>query len=169
MYVRTERPTGKGVIMLTGNSCDRAVKAIAIATLVVAVTGSAALSVASANDARRSAAQDAAGWAGAAETRAPSGVWRMDGYGAVLTVQRSRVQEYRTTKSSCLKGTSADRVGGHGGMARYETEDGKVFALRAAGSRERAFMHLYGSEGDRNLRRIAELPEACGRMPPKDR
>jgi hypothetical protein len=177
MYVRTERQTGqrqtgKGENMLTGNSCDRAVKAIAIATLVVAVTGSAALSVASANDARRSAAQDTAGRAGAAGAAgapAPSGVWRMDGYGTVLTVQRGRVQEYRTTKSSCLKGTSADRVGGHGGTARYETNDGEVFALRSAGSRERASMHVYGSEGDRHLRRIAELPDACGRKTPKDR
>jgi hypothetical protein len=174
MYVRTERQTGqrqtgKGENMLTGNSCDRAVKAIAIATLVVAVTGSAALSVASANDARRSAAQDTAGRAGAAGAPAPSGVWRMDGYGTVLTVQRGRVQEYRTTKSSCLKGTSADRVGGHGGTARYETNDGEVFALRSAGSRERASMHVYGSEGDRHLRRIAELPDACGRKTPKDR
>ncbi|HEV7626909.1 MAG TPA: hypothetical protein VGO89_10440, partial [Streptomyces sp.] len=154
---------GEDVIMQTENSCSSMTKAMGIAAVVLAVTGSAALSVAHADDgdvAGRHSARHAAG--------PPVGTWRMDGYGAVLSVGRDHVQEYQTTKLSCLKGTSADRAGGHGGTARYEPEDGQAFTLRSSGGRSRAAMHLEGSEGDRKLRRIEALPDACARTEPKD-
>ncbi|OEU87645.1 protease [Streptomyces abyssalis] len=125
----------------------------------MAVTGSAALSVASAEEARRSAAA-----AADRHARGPvAGAWRMDGYGTVLSVTENRVREYQTTEVSCLKGTSAERTGGQGTAARYTTGDGESFTLRRAGSRDRAAMRVDGSPGDRRLRRVDALPRACGR------
>lgn len=144
-----------------GGSFSSAAKAVGIAALVLAVTGSAALSVASAEEARQSEA--------ARHTAGPTaGVWRMDGYGTVLKVDRGRVQQYQTTKVSCLKGTSAKRTSGHGDRARYVAEDGEAFTLRPEGSRTRASMHIEGSVGDRGLRRIQALPGACAREVPED-
>ncbi|QPP08888.1 S41 family peptidase [Streptomyces bathyalis] len=145
--------------MEAGSSFGTAAKAMTAAAVVLALTGSAALSVASAQEARHSAGADR-------HAKGPAaGVWRMDGYGTVLTVGRGgkRVQEYQTTGVSCLKGASAERVRGGGGAARYETGDGESFTLRGVGGGgHRASMHVDGSPGDRHLRRVGELPGRCG-------
>jgi hypothetical protein len=164
--------------MQTGNSFSKAARGVATVVVVLAVTGSAALSVASAEEARHSAAHDrstkaATGEAGGSEraraAKAPAGLWRMDGYGTVLSVGRDRVQEYQTTDVSCMKGTSAKRAGGHGRTARYATGDGTAFTLRSsAASRNRASMRWEQSPGHRDLKRIGSLPDACGRTGPKD-
>lgn len=147
--------------MQTSRSFGSPARAMTAAAVVLALTGSAALSVASAQEARRPAAagRDAAGPA--------AGVWRMDGYGTVLKIAHGgkRVQEYQTTRVSCLRGASAERVRGHGTVAaRYETADGQGFTLRrAGGDATRASMHVDGSPGDRHLRRVAGLPGRCDR------
>nr|WP_314175614.1 S41 family peptidase [Streptomyces sp. DSM 40971] len=92
----------------------------------------------------------------------------MDGYGTVLTVKHGSVRQYETTDTSCLKGTSAKRTGGHGTADRYTTEDGESFTLRRTAGRDRAAMHVEGSPGDRRLRRVDALPGACGRPASKD-
>lgn len=136
----------------------RAARAVATAVVVLAVTGSAALSVASAEEARHAKAE-ASGSDGP-----PAGLWRMDGYGTVLSVGDGRVREYQTTGVSCLKGMSAKRTGGHGRTARYTTGDGVSFALRSpgGGSGDRASMRWEQSPGHRNLKRIRSSPKACG-------
>jgi len=163
MYVRDSMTDGEGVIMQSGSpsSFSNAAKAIATTVVVLAVSGSAALSVASAQeDGSQSAARHTAG--------PPAGLWRMDGYGTVLSVERDRVQEYQTTDVRCLKGTSAERVGGHGGTARYATDDGTTFTLRRAGNGSRASMRWEHSPGLRKLERIEALPGTCARELPKD-
>lgn len=147
--------------MQTSRSFGSPARAMTAAAVVLALTGSAALSVASAQEARQPAAagRDAAGPA--------AGVWRMDGYGTVLKIARGgkRVQEYQTTRVSCLRGASAERVRGHGAVAaRYETADGEGYTLRrAGGDGTRASMHVDGSPGERQLRRVAGLPGRCDR------
>ncbi|MGW7492750.1 hypothetical protein ACWGKA_00280 [Streptomyces luteogriseus] len=51
----------------------------------------------------------AAAPATAATTGRPStdGLWRMDGYGTVVSLDGDTLQEFQTTSVSCLKGDSA--------------------------------------------------------------
>ncbi|MFD7840074.1 S41 family peptidase [Streptomyces sp. NPDC059761] len=105
------------------------------------------------------------GAAPAATAQQPTtdGIWRMDGYGTVLSIRNGAFQEYQTTTVSCLKGNSATRTG----PGTYTTADGTVLTVRAQGGGDRASMRVDGSVGDRNLIRIAELPDACTRSAPK--
>ncbi|RZF07937.1 S41 family peptidase [Streptomyces albidoflavus] len=102
--------------------------------------------------------------AATAHQRATDGIWRTDGYGTVLSIRNGTFQEYQTTAVSCLKGDSAQRTG----PGTYTTPDGTVLTVRTRGSRDRASLRVDGSVGDRDLRRIPELPDACTRPAPED-
>ncbi|WP_443056148.1 S41 family peptidase [Streptomyces sp. NBC_00239] len=97
-----------------------------------------------------------------------SGVWRVDGYGTVLSIADGRLQEYETTAVSCLEGAVARRTA----PDTYRTDDGAVLTVRTAPTvgmlRPTGSLHVAGSSGDRRLRRIAELPAACERPTPDD-
>ncbi|MEU7576923.1 S41 family peptidase [Streptomyces sp. NPDC041068] len=95
----------------------------------------------------------------AAQRPSVDGVWRVDGYGTVLSIADGRLQEYQTTAVSCLKGDSAKETA----RGVYRAADGTVLTVRPEGS-----LHAAGSAGDRKLRRVARLPESCGRRMPKD-
>ncbi|MFI1508813.1 S41 family peptidase [Streptomyces sp. NPDC020597] len=97
--------------------------------------------------------------AATAQQQTTGGIWRMDGYGTVLSIRNGTLQEYQTTAVSCLKGDSAQRTG----PGTYTMPDGTVLTVRTRGGLGRGYMRVDGSVGDRNLRRIAELPEACTR------
>ncbi|OKH93578.1 S41 family peptidase [Streptomyces uncialis] len=101
--------------------------------------------------------------AAAAHQPTTDGIWRMDGYGTVLSIRNGTLQEYQTTAVSCLKGDSAQRTG----PGTYTTPDGTMLTVRTQGGRDRGSMRVDGSVGDRNLRRIQELPDACTRPAPK--
>jgi hypothetical protein len=114
------------------------------------------------------AAQPSRNGPGGARTSAPVGVWRMDGYGTVLSVTQDRVREYQTTDAGCLKGSSAKRVR-EGAAVRYEQRDGSGFTLRhGRANHDRASMRVDGSPGDRRLRRLGALPGDCVREVPGD-
>ncbi|MBT2894259.1 S41 family peptidase, partial [Streptomyces sp. McG2] len=102
--------------------------------------------------------------AATAHQPATDGIWRTDGYGTVLSIRNGTFQEYQTTAVSCLKGDSAQRTG----PGTYTTPDGTVLTVRTRGSRDRASLRVDGSVGDRGLRRIPELPDACTRPAPED-
>ncbi|RST12467.1 protease [Streptomyces sp. WAC05374] len=106
----------------------------------------------------------AAGAAPAATAQQPStdGTWRMDGYGTVLSIRNGTLQEYQTTAVSCLKGDSARRTG----PGTYTTPDGTVLTVRTRGGGDLGSIRADGSVGDRNLRRMKELPDACTRPAP---
>ncbi|MGW2226354.1 S41 family peptidase [Streptomyces formicae] len=91
------------------------------------------------------------------------GLWRMEGYGAVLAIEGGRMREYQTTDVSCQKGFSARRTA----PGEYRDADRTLLTVRGDGAR-RATLHVSGSAGDRQLRRVAELPEGCGTTMPKD-
>ncbi|MFK0044344.1 S41 family peptidase [Streptomyces sp. NPDC090741] len=101
--------------------------------------------------------------AATAQQPTTDGIWRMDGYGTVLSIRNETFQAYQTTAVSCLKGETAQRTG----PGTYTTPDGTVLTVRTQGGHDRASMRVDGSVGDRNLIRIAELPEACTRPAPK--
>ncbi|MET9499667.1 S41 family peptidase [Streptomyces sp. NPDC006552] len=91
------------------------------------------------------------------------GIWRMDGYGTVLSIRNGTLQEYQTTAVSCLKGDAARRTG----PGTYTMPDGTVLTLRPHGGRDRRSMRTDSSVGDRNLRRTSHLPHACTGPAPK--
>lgn len=107
----------------------------------------------------------AGGAAPAATAHQPTvdGIWRMDGYGTVLSIRNGSFQEYQTTAVSCIEGDSAQRTG----PGAYTTPDGTVITVRTQGGRDRASMRADGSVGDRKLSRIPELPDACTRPAPE--
>ncbi|GAP51746.1 S41 family peptidase [Streptomyces azureus] len=92
------------------------------------------------------------------------GIWRMDGYGTVLSIRNGTFQEYQTTAVSCLKGDSAQWTG----PGTYTTPDGVVLTVRAREDRDHAFLRADASVGSRNLRRIPALPNACARPTAED-
>ncbi|MFB7368410.1 S41 family peptidase [Streptomyces sp. NPDC056222] len=92
------------------------------------------------------------------------GVWRMDGYGTVLSIRNGTLQEYETTAVSCLAGDSAKRTG----PGTYTMADGTVLTVRAQEDRDHASMREAGDVGSRSLRRIPALPDACTSPTAKD-
>ncbi|MGA4843826.1 S41 family peptidase [Streptomyces sp. G45] len=95
---------------------------------------------------------------------APDGVWRMNGYGTVLTLRSGTLQEYQTTAVSCLKGFTAEERG----PGVYHTADGGVLTVRTGHDRDRASLRFDSSVGHRKLKRIPALPDDCTRPAPKD-
>ncbi|MCX3285614.1 S41 family peptidase [Streptomyces sp. NEAU-H22] len=92
------------------------------------------------------------------------GLWRMDGYGTVLSLDGDILQEFQTTSVSCTKGDSARRTG----PGTYATADGTTLTLRPGPGRNRATLGYETSVGHRSLRRIQELPAECTRPTPQD-
>ncbi|MEU7511856.1 S41 family peptidase [Streptomyces sp. NPDC042898] len=101
--------------------------------------------------------------AATAHQAATDGIWRTDGYGTVLSIRNGTLQEYQTTAVSCIAGDTARRTG----PGTYTTPGGgTVLTVRTRGDRDRASVRLDGDVGERNLRRMTELPEACTRSAP---
>ncbi|MEU4954768.1 S41 family peptidase [Streptomyces lavendulae] len=106
----------------------------------------------------------AAGARQPAAAAATEGIWRTDGYGTVLSIRNGTLQEYQTTAVSCLEGASARRTG----PDAYTRTDGTVLTVRTRGDRDSGSVRADGDVGERNLRRIAELPGACEHQGPRD-
>lgn len=92
------------------------------------------------------------------------GLWRMDGYGTVLSLDGDTLQEFQTTSVSCLKGDSARRTG----PGTYATPDGTTLTVRPGPGADRTALGYDTSVGHRSLRRIQKLPTDCTRPTPKD-
>jgi hypothetical protein len=92
------------------------------------------------------------------------GLWRMDGYGTVLSLDGDTFQEFQTTSVSCLKGDTARRTA----PGTYATADGATLTVRPGPGRNRATLNADHSVGHRTLRRIKELPADCTRPTPED-
>ncbi|MEU6387750.1 S41 family peptidase [Streptomyces sp. NPDC046939] len=91
------------------------------------------------------------------------GVWRVNGYGAVLSVTGGRLREYQTSEAGCVPGDTARRTG----PGAYTDGEGAVYRLTArAGSG--GTLRIDGSPGHRELRRLAALPRECAHKLPAD-
>ncbi|SOD91188.1 S41 family peptidase [Streptomyces sp. Ag109_G2-15] len=106
----------------------------------------------------------AAPTAAAAARPSTDGVWRMDGYGTVLTLGGGVLQEYQTTSAGCVKGDTSQQTG----PGTYTTTDGTVLTVRTVHDRDHAVLAADSSVGHRGLRRIAALPADCTRVLPDD-
>lgn len=131
------------------------------------ITASAALALALTAGVTQVASASASSTAPASPSAAdapPStdGVWRMDGYGTVLTLRDGQLQEYQTTAVSCLKGFVAAQTS----PGVYTTPDNAVLTVRTGHDRDRATVAIDGAAGHRKLKRMAALPEDCTRPAP---
>ncbi|WP_269858790.1 S41 family peptidase [Streptomyces sp. RPT161] len=98
------------------------------------------------------------------------GVWRMDGYGTVLSVAHGRLRAFQTTAVSCLPGEVAERSGptARDGSVTYTTSHKDVYTVRPSDLPDSAALRVAGSPGERGLRRIGALPAACAHRAPSD-
>ncbi|MFD9903415.1 S41 family peptidase [Streptomyces sp. NPDC059063] len=102
--------------------------------------------------------------AGAEEAPSTDGLWRMDGYGTVLSLHDGTLQEYQTTAASCIKGFTARKTG----PDVYTAPEGFVLTVRTGQDRDHASVSFDGSLGHRGLKRISALPDDCDRPTPDD-
>ncbi|MFF8029114.1 hypothetical protein ACFZDJ_50370 [Streptomyces sp. NPDC007896] len=94
-------------------------------------------------------------------------MWRFDGYGAVLSIEDGRLQEYQATAVSCLAGDTARRTGqGSNGSVIYTGDDATIYRIRPAVDGADATLPLDGSVGDRRLLRLPALPAGCTKAAP---
>ncbi|MFE2970471.1 hypothetical protein ACFXKC_43945 [Streptomyces sp. NPDC059340] len=95
------------------------------------------------------------------------GVWRLDGYGTVLSIEDGRPQEYQATAVSCLAGDTARRTGqGRNGSVICTCDDATIYRIRPAVDGADATLHFDGSVGDRRLLRLPTLPAGCTEAAP---
>ncbi|UKY49354.1 S41 family peptidase [Streptomyces inhibens] len=98
------------------------------------------------------------------------GVWRMDGYGTLLTIKGRSLRTYETTAISCLPGSvTGTRTGdpdAHG-RSRFTVPDSVPITVSPAGA-DRARLTMEDTVGRRTLHRIDGLPDRCAKHPPRD-
>ncbi|MER7329849.1 S41 family peptidase [Streptomyces lydicus] len=99
-----------------------------------------------------------------------AGVWRMDGYGTLVTIKGRSLRTYETTAVSCLPGavtgTRAGAPDAHG-ASRFTVPDSAPVTVRPDGA-DRARLAFDDNVGRRTLHRVAALPDRCGRRPSRD-
>ena len=91
------------------------------------------------------------------------GIWQSQGYGYVLSIKAGALTEYEITTSTCVQGfiSRLEAVQSHGWDAVFQSKsEGRLF-LGAAGTNERAILHLEDSVPDIRLDRIPGLPATC--------
>lgn len=105
---------------------------------------------------------------GAARPPTLDGVWRVDGYGMLVTIQDGTLRQYQTTSVGCLPGPSARRSGGERGETRYDSTDGMVVGVRPARHTNQAQLRFTHAPGYRQMHRIGALPPICTRPASSD-
>ncbi|RCH67293.1 peptidase S41 [Streptomyces sp. SDr-06] len=103
--------------------------------------------------------------AGRGAPRPPDGVWRMDGYGTLVTIGNGKLATYDTTRVSCLPGAvTADQVGAPGPAGATRYGEGSVATMTVTpDGRGRAVLAPDDAAGVRHLERLSALPERCRR------
>ncbi|MEU1626092.1 S41 family peptidase [Streptomyces sp. NPDC020096] len=131
----------------------------AVAVALLAASAAATLPAGPASAAARQTAP-AAG--------ALDGVWRMDGYGTVLTVDHGQLRTFQTTAVSCLPSDVAAQSGtaAGDGSITYTTSHEDVYTVRPSARPNSAVFQVAGSPGERDLWRIGALPTACTHKSP---
>lgn len=91
------------------------------------------------------------------------GVWRTEGYGLAIRVTGKDLQAFEITAISCLPAMTAT-VAKVAGSAIEFAAGGNVFVVSPAAENQLR-VHFEGAASDMMARRMAALPEACGRPP----
>ncbi len=98
------------------------------------------------------------------------GVWRMDGYGTLVTIKGRGLRTYETTAVSCLPGAvTGTRAGAPdaAGRSRFSVPDSAPITVAPAGA-GRARLTMEDAVGRRSLHRIDALPARCAQRPSRD-
>ncbi|MFD5464034.1 S41 family peptidase [Kitasatospora sp. NPDC127059] len=157
-----------------GRAAAAAVVTAALATTVAVVTPGAASADGAADGAAPTdgvtPVEGVAGAQGQGQKGDPlQGVWRMDGYGTVVSVVGGRLTTYDVTAHSCVPGwITATQAGpaGPDGAVRYAMGNDAV-SLTPTG-RNRAVEREEGGVGAKELNRIPALPPLCTTPAPND-
>ncbi|MFH8345765.1 S41 family peptidase [Streptomyces sp. NPDC018045] len=107
---------------------------------------------------------------GAGHAASVEGVWRMEGYGTLVTIDERRLRTYETTTVSCLPGSvDGVRTGppGAGGRVEFAVPGAAHVTIAPQGAGV-ARLSIQDNVGYRTLHRIAGLPAHCRRHPAKD-
>lgn len=99
-------------------------------------------------------------------SRSTDGVWRLDGYGMVVSVRGGELRSWDTTAISCIPALAAPQQGAPApdGTVRFDAGDFTLTVRPQA--RDRAVLRVLGTVGDRGMRRIGAVPPLCGRAQP---
>ncbi|MFD8549224.1 S41 family peptidase [Streptomyces sp. NPDC059649] len=140
-------------------------------TWFAAVTAVTALTATTACAGGPAAAPDPAASRPASAARASlEGVWRMDGYGTLVTIKGRSLRTYETTAVSCLPGVvTGTRAGAPDarGRSRFTVPDAAPLTVTPEGAGG-ARLTSADTAGRRTLHRIAALPGRCARRPSRD-
>ncbi|MBM4790906.1 S41 family peptidase [Streptomyces sioyaensis] len=162
---RSHRPRGAATLLLT---------ALTATAVLAATTACAGPDRAERSGAEGRAAAGHPARVRPARTPADSGslqgVWRMDGYGTLVTLSGRSLRTYETTGISCLPGsvtgTRAGAPGAHGSL-RFTVPDSAPITVVPAGA-GRARLTIEDNVGRRTLHRTDALPARCTRRTPRD-
>ncbi|MEV0373954.1 S41 family peptidase [Streptomyces sp. NPDC050636] len=140
------------------------------ALLLAAMTALTATAACGAPAGPDRAARPAPGASAATPPASLEGVWRMDGYGTLVTIKDRSLRTYETTTISCLPGsvtgTRSDSPDGHG-RSVFTVPDSAPITVTPTGP-GRARLSIEDSVGRRGLHRIGALPDRCRKRPPHD-
>jgi hypothetical protein len=91
------------------------------------------------------------------------GVWKSQGYGAILEIHGPTLKTFEVTATTCLPSSTAqlDPTPVAGREASFTTPDGEVFFIRAGGAGDHRVLHNDGSASDVRLDRLPRLPSTC--------
>lgn len=95
------------------------------------------------------------------------GVWRMDGYGTLVTIKGRSLRTYETTAVSCLPGAvtgTRDGAPDAHGRIRFTVPDSAPITVTPDGAAH-ARMAIEDNVGRRTLHRIGALPQRCSQRP----
>ena len=91
------------------------------------------------------------------------GIWKSEGYGEVAQIQRSKLQAFEITMTTCVvDGTATlENTSVPGREATFKADEGDEFFIRAGGTPDHKLLHNVWSASDVRIDRIAKLPETC--------
>jgi hypothetical protein len=97
----------------------------------------------------------------ATATTSIDGAWRADGYSTIVAIDNGKARVYVTAGMTCTPAEVAEQDGpaGPDGTVRFAAPGLQAFTFRA--TRDRAVQHTEGNVGDKHLRRLDKLPQAC--------
>ncbi|MGW1375909.1 S41 family peptidase [Streptomyces sp. NPDC002446] len=159
---RLRRPRGAALLLA-------AVAAVTALTATTACAGPARAGR-SGPDAHAASEDPAAVRSGRTPAASLEGVWRMDGYGTLVTIKGRSLRTYETTAVSCLPGAvTGTRVGtpDPDGRSRFAVPDSAPVTVAPQGT-GRARLAMEDSVGGRLLHRIGALPGRCAQRPSRD-
>lgn len=96
------------------------------------------------------------------------GIWKSEGYGEVVQIHGSKLQEFEVTTTTCVVDSTAtlEDATVPGREASFKADHGDEFFIRAGGTADHKLLHNVWSASDVRIDRIAKVPTACEHATP---